>query len=788
LKSAAAAPLGFLLVLSFLAGVFPAAGATITVNGDGDTVAVDGLCTLREALTAANTNVPVGDCVAGSPSLDTILFNIPSGDGHISIATPLPALIEPTVIDATGQPQFSPVVHGPQIVLSGAAADPGISGLTIGATAGGSTIRGLSIIRFTVNGISVLSSGNLIENNWLGLYPDDPVSSQDGIVSAPNGNGIGIIGMGAGASASNNLVRQNWIGSNTEAGVMILSAAGGTAAANLVQGNRIGFIDTFIVRPNRDGIVVQDAVGNVIGGLGPGENNEICSNREWGIRLVGADDTRIQGNQIGDLTAAGNTLGGILLISSPAGPPDGNTIGASTSGGVGGNTFLNNAQGAPAIGTAVTVQSGTGNRISTNAMGRNRSLLTGMGQPIDLGGDGPTPNDSCDSDSGANDLQNPPRLTSALITSTSTVVSGTLESTASSTFIVELFRTDQPFDASFLGSTTVTTAAGCSTNFRATLPRVAPENHTGIVAVAIAANGDTSEFSAAVPSTLPLGVTKRFNTLINLGETSLLTITITNPDAFTRSNLAFTDTYPAGLVNASPALATTTCSGGTLTAMPGGNSLSLSGGSIQANDRCTVTVQVLPTALGRFVNTIPAGAVMADGTASATDAQDSVLAIPFPPPLVSKAFLAATASPNVPVRLVVTLSNPFGTDIFGTAFVDSYPINLINATPANAVSTCGGAITAASGGSSLALSNGTIPASAACTVSVDVLVSGFVTNVLPDGAVTSSNASPSVGVASASIGPPAAIPTAGVPTTDARGLVALIALLTLVGLVVIRAR
>ncbi|MCU1245419.1 MAG: hypothetical protein JWN02_1329, partial [Acidobacteria bacterium] len=95
---------------------------------------------------------------------------------------------------------------------------------------------------------------------------------------------------------------------------------------------------------------------------------------------------------------------------------------------------------------------------------------------------------------------------------------------------------------------------------------------------------------------------------------------------------------------------------------------------------------------------------------------------------------------------------------------------------------------AASGGSSLALSNGTIPASGSCTVSVDVLVSGFVTNVLPDGAVTSSNASPSVGVASALIGPPAAIPTAGVPTTDARGLVTLIALLTLVGLVVIRAR
>ena len=39
--------------------------ATITVTGTGDTIAVDGVVTLREAITAANTNAASGDAPAG---------------------------------------------------------------------------------------------------------------------------------------------------------------------------------------------------------------------------------------------------------------------------------------------------------------------------------------------------------------------------------------------------------------------------------------------------------------------------------------------------------------------------------------------------------------------------------------------------------------------------------------------------------------------------------------------------------------------------------------------------
>src|SRR5262245_34912092 len=73
------------LVVAFLA-CLPglAAAATITVNSTSDAaVNNDGLCTLREAITAANLNTAsgavAGECVKGDafPTVDRIEFNIP---------------------------------------------------------------------------------------------------------------------------------------------------------------------------------------------------------------------------------------------------------------------------------------------------------------------------------------------------------------------------------------------------------------------------------------------------------------------------------------------------------------------------------------------------------------------------------------------------------------------------------------------------------------------------------------------------------------------------------------
>src|SRR5262245_38014270 len=79
-----------------------ASASTITVNSTADTAsAADGLCTLREAIVAANMNTAsggvAGECQAGeaSPTVDTIAFDIPgSGVRTIAPTSALPTIME----------------------------------------------------------------------------------------------------------------------------------------------------------------------------------------------------------------------------------------------------------------------------------------------------------------------------------------------------------------------------------------------------------------------------------------------------------------------------------------------------------------------------------------------------------------------------------------------------------------------------------------------------------------------------------------------------------------------
>jgi CSLREA domain-containing protein len=84
-----------------------ATAATITVNSNADTVANDGVCTLREAIVAANTDTAsgamAGECAAGSGT-DTIVFAIPGAGVHtITLTGALPNITTPMTIDGYTQ-------------------------------------------------------------------------------------------------------------------------------------------------------------------------------------------------------------------------------------------------------------------------------------------------------------------------------------------------------------------------------------------------------------------------------------------------------------------------------------------------------------------------------------------------------------------------------------------------------------------------------------------------------------------------------------------------------------
>ncbi len=69
-----------LIVWVFLLGMGLTQAATIVVDGTNGVTAIDGVCSINEAIKAANTNGPVNECVAGEVGEDTIRLT-----GHVSL-------------------------------------------------------------------------------------------------------------------------------------------------------------------------------------------------------------------------------------------------------------------------------------------------------------------------------------------------------------------------------------------------------------------------------------------------------------------------------------------------------------------------------------------------------------------------------------------------------------------------------------------------------------------------------------------------------------------------------
>ena len=129
-----------------------------------------------------------------------------------------------------------------------------------------------------------------------------------------------------------------------------------------------------------------------------------------------ASGNLVQGNFIGTNLAGTGAVGNSLGVSLESTVTN-NTIGGTT-GGVG-NTIAFNA----GVGVSVATGAGTGNSIQGNSIHSN----SGLG--IDMGSAGVTANDLGDADTGPNNLQNFPVLTSAL-SGDNTVIAGTRNSTA----------------------------------------------------------------------------------------------------------------------------------------------------------------------------------------------------------------------------------------------------------------------------------------------------------------------------------------------------------------------
>ncbi|MDX1430905.1 MAG: cadherin-like domain-containing protein, partial [Gammaproteobacteria bacterium] len=364
---------------------------------------------------------------------------------------------------------------------------------------GGAAGEGNLISGNAGDGITVNSGGdNVIRGNLIGTN----VSGTGPLANA--GHGIGIYGGAFGTMVGGfGPGDRNVISGNAAKGVFILGSS-----SNTLQGNLIG-VDIGGSTPLGnfdDGIHIENAANNMIGGGAAGAGNVIGGNGDDGIFINGAGSTgnMVRGNFIGTDTFGNINLGNLSGVVVSGGASS-NVIGGTSPND--GNTISFNAM------RGVEITGGTDNAVLGNVMKNNAEL------GIDIGPIGLTPNDPDDADPGPNELQNFPVLVKAGTNGVDSVtITGTLNSTANTDFVIEFFASTSGDPSGhgeahrFIGAVSVTTDISGNASFSQNFAEMVSlgEHITATATVDLGGGffGSTSEFAqnvlASPPNTPPV--------------------------------------------------------------------------------------------------------------------------------------------------------------------------------------------------------------------------------------------------------------------------------------------
>ncbi len=336
-------------------------------------------CSLREAFEAVNGgfghriefDIPTDD-----PGFDGTVWTIrPEGR--------LPVLTERVHIDggSQGVNRGDTNPDGPEIVLDGAAAGPGIHGIEL-VELSSPSVEGIVVSSWEGEGISADRciqlevqgcyigtdpTGTVARSNRTGLaiygghshHIGGPGSGDGNLISGNESFGIRLSGSGY-ARVIGNLIGTDLLGRdavpNGSGGVVLEDGAdynriGGAGAGegNLISGNGGDGVQMHgdLVRYNKvvgnligvtaesDGQLPNDEIGvhitygshNEIGGIEPGEGNLIGGNSSAGVSIFNGILNVVVGNSIGTATAAGVSLGNGLQGVRLAGGAEHNVIG-----------------------------------------------------------------------------------------------------------------------------------------------------------------------------------------------------------------------------------------------------------------------------------------------------------------------------------------------------------------------------------------------------------------------------------------------------------------------------
>lgn len=308
--------------LSHFQSVF--AAATITVNSTADTAANDGVCTLREAITSANSNAvsgaAVGECVAGDGN-DTIEFDI-AGTGvktiTLTASTPLPDITSSMTIDGYTQTGASPNTNASPLGLNTelrVEIDGSVCGAGCDITIDGTsnvTIKGLSIYSieaqraalYVVGSNLVNIEGNYIGATALGVEAGNGI---DGIMlDAGTTNAV----IGGSTAAVRNLVSGNSTDNVGADNILVADGSTNSTSNITVAGNIVGLnpAGTASFTNPSAGIRFKDGVKNfTIGGPAATDGNLVAGFTSTGIAIT--QENLTTGEEMSGGTVRNNYVG-----------------------------------------------------------------------------------------------------------------------------------------------------------------------------------------------------------------------------------------------------------------------------------------------------------------------------------------------------------------------------------------------------------------------------------------------------------------------------------------------
>jgi uncharacterized protein (TIGR03437 family) len=275
---------------------------------------------------------------------------------------------------------------------------------------------------------------------------------------------------------------------------------------------------------------------------------------------------------------------------------------------------------------------------------------------------------------------------------------------------------------SAIGLSGVTLAAqtSCTLSVNVTGIAVGIHNTSATVTSTTGGTGNTSQASVLVVA--PAAISKAFGApSIPLNGATTLTFMVGNTNTTAAlTGVGFTDPLPLGLVVASPNGLTGACGGGTITALAGSASVSLSGGTLAAGASCNFSINVTGTTAGAKNNVT--GAVISNEGATGLTASASLAVVA--PPVLEVFFGAGSLAVNGVISLNYAISNPAANTVAltGVAFTDTFPSGLLVASPNGLSNTCGGTAAAVAGSGSVSLAGAAIPPGGSCTLTVNVTV------------------------------------------------------------------